>query len=109
MFVGTKGRIEGKMARLSLYQQVAAALRRAIYTGELAPGDQIPTEADLMETYGVSRNTVRLALGELENEGLILRMRRRGTFVRERRPLLMRPQDEIRYLEQGEPDRTSVV
>ena len=97
------------MARLSLYQQVAAALRRAIYTGELAPGDQIPTEADLMETYGVSRNTVRLALGELENEGLILRMRRRGTFVRERRPLLMRPQDEFRYLEQGEPRFDSFV
>ncbi|WP_433497418.1 GntR family transcriptional regulator [Sphaerimonospora sp. CA-214678] len=83
------------MARSSLYQQVAAEVRRAIYTGELAPGDQIPTEADLMEAHGVSRNTVRLALGELENEGLILRMRRRGTFVRERRPLLMRPQDEF--------------
>ncbi len=63
------------MARSSLYQQVAAEVRRAIYTGELAPGDQIPTETDLMEAHGVSRNTVRLALGELENEGLILRMR----------------------------------
>lgn len=89
------------MARSSLYQQVAAEIRRAIYSGELAPGDQIPTETDLMEAHGVSRNTVRLALGELENEGLILRMRRRGTFVRERRPLLMRPQDEVPPLNQG--------
>jgi GntR family transcriptional regulator len=97
------------MARSSLYQQVAAEVRRAIYAGELAPGDQIPTEADLMEAHGVSRNTVRLALGELENEGLILRMRRRGTFVRERRPLLMRPQDEFVTLNQGEPRFDSFV
>ncbi|WP_061299959.1 GntR family transcriptional regulator [Herbidospora cretacea] len=83
------------MARSSLYQQVAAELRRAIYSGEFRPGDQIPTETELMDGHQVSRNTVRLALGELENEGLILRMRRRGTFVRERRPLLMRPQDEL--------------
>ncbi|WP_066364918.1 GntR family transcriptional regulator [Herbidospora mongoliensis] len=83
------------MARSSLYQQVAAELRRAIYSGEFLPGDQIPTETELMDGHQVSRNTVRLALGELENEGLILRMRRRGTFVRERRPLLMRPQDEL--------------
>ncbi|WP_067183347.1 GntR family transcriptional regulator [Microtetraspora niveoalba] len=91
------------MARSSLYQQVAAELRKAIYVGALGPGDQIPTEAELMEAHGVSRNTVRLALGELENEGLILRMRRRGTFVRERRPLLIRPQDELLSLRAGEP------
>ncbi|GII33309.1 GntR family transcriptional regulator [Planotetraspora mira] len=97
------------MARSSLYQQVAAEVRRAIYTGDLAPGDQIPTETDLMEAHGVSRNTVRLALGELENEGLILRMRRRGTFVRERRPLLMRPQDEFLPLDQSEPRFDSFV
>jgi GntR family transcriptional regulator len=97
------------MARSSLYQQVAAELRKAIYSGELAPGDQIPTENDLMEAHGVSRNTVRLALGALENEGLILRMRRRGTFVRERRPLLMRPQDEFWSLNQAGPRFDSFV
>ncbi|GLW98036.1 GntR family transcriptional regulator [Microtetraspora sp. NBRC 16547] len=91
------------MARSSLYQQVAAELRKAIYTGALGPGDQIPTEAELMEAHAVSRNTVRLALGELENEGLILRMRRRGTFVRERRPLLIRPQGELQSLRAGGP------
>lgn len=97
------------MARATLYQQVAADLRRAIYSGELAPRDQIPTENELMETHGVSRNTVRLALGELENEGLILRMRRRGTFVRERRPLLMRPQDELQPINKIGPRHDSFV
>ncbi|WP_067132910.1 GntR family transcriptional regulator [Microtetraspora malaysiensis] len=97
------------MARSSLYQQVAAELRKAIYAGALGPGDQIPTEAELMEAHRVSRNTVRLALGELENEGLILRMRRRGTFVRERRPLLLRPQHELLPLRTGEPRSDAFV
>ncbi|GLW08452.1 GntR family transcriptional regulator [Microtetraspora sp. NBRC 13810] len=83
------------MARSTLYQQVAWELRRAIYSGDLGPGDQLPTEADLMQTHGVSRNTVRLALGELVNEGLVSRTPRRGTIVRARRPLLMYPQREL--------------
>ncbi|MFI0423792.1 GntR family transcriptional regulator [Spongiactinospora sp. 9N601] len=83
------------MARSTLYQQVASELRRAIYSGDLGPGDQLPTEADLMSSYGVSRNTVRLALGELVNEGLISRTPRRGSIVRDRRPLLMYPQREL--------------
>ena|SRR5437868_12787230 len=83
------------MARSSLYQQVASELRRAIYSGDLGPGDQLPTEADLMLSHAVSRNTVRLALGELVNEGLVSRTPRRGTVVRDRRPLLMYPQREL--------------
>jgi GntR family transcriptional regulator len=48
-----------------------------------------------MEDHGVSRNTVRLALGELVNEGLVTRTPRRGTVVRDRRPLLIYPQREL--------------
>lgn len=84
-----------KVARSSLYQQVASELRRAIYSGDLGPGDQLPTEEELRHRYGVSRNTVRLALGELVNEGLVTRAPRRGTVVRDRRPLLMFPQREL--------------
>ncbi|MFF5206349.1 GntR family transcriptional regulator [Streptosporangium sp. NPDC000396] len=83
------------MARSTLYQLVASELRRTIYSGALAPGDQLPTEAELMLAHQVSRNTVRLALGELVNEGLITRTPRRGTVVRERRPLLIHPQREF--------------
>ena len=54
-----------------LYQRIAADLRRAITTGELPPGSQLPTEQELGERYGVSRNTVRLALAQLTNEGVI--------------------------------------
>ncbi|MDF2712576.1 MAG: GntR family transcriptional regulator [Nonomuraea muscovyensis] len=84
-----------KVARSVLYQQVASELRKAIYSGELGPGAQLPTEAQLMEDHGVSRNTVRLALGELVNEGLVTRTPRRGTVVRDRRPLLIYPQREL--------------
>ncbi|KAB8187595.1 UTRA domain-containing protein [Nonomuraea phyllanthi] len=85
-----------------LYQQVAAELRRAIYSGVLGPGAQLPTEAQLMEDHGVSRNTVRLALGELVNEGLVTRTPRRGTVVRDRRPLLIYPQRELEPQPSGE-------
>lgn len=91
-----------KVARSVLYQQVASELRKAIYSGELGPGAQLPTEAQLMEDHGVSRNTVRLALGELVNEGLVTRTPRRGTVVRDRRPLLIYPQRELEPQPSGE-------
>ncbi|WP_344820541.1 GntR family transcriptional regulator [Nonomuraea africana] len=81
---------------------MASDLRRAIYSGDLGPGAQLPTEATLQDKYGVSRNTVRLALGELVNEGLVTRAPRRGTVVRDRRPLLMYPQRELAPQPTGE-------
>jgi GntR family transcriptional regulator len=92
-----------KVARSTLYQQVASELRRSIYSGDLGPGDQLPTEMDLMRSHGVSRNTVRLALGELVNEGLVSRTPRRGTVVRDRRPLLIHPQRELEPRPGGAP------
>ena len=47
----------------------------------LRPGDQLPTEHALCEEFSVSRETVRAALGTLEQDGLIERARGRGTFV----------------------------
>jgi len=70
-----------------LYAQIADQLRDAIHRGDLAPGGQLPTEQQLIERYGVSRNTVRLALGRLNSEGLISSSQGRGSFVRERTPL----------------------
>lgn len=96
-----KGMQRVGVARSTLYQQVASELRRAIYSGELRPGDPLPTEADLMRKSNVSRNTVRLALGELVNEGLISRTPRRGSVVRERRPLLLYPQKELEPQPEG--------
>ena len=49
---------------------VAATLRRKILSGELAPGDSLPTEGELINEFGVSRETVRMALRLLDAEGL---------------------------------------
>lgn len=72
-----------------LYQQIVSDLRDQIRRGELGPGDQIPTETELMEQYQVSRNTVRRAVELLTSAGLLDTVTTRGTFVRERRPLVI--------------------
>jgi GntR family transcriptional regulator len=64
-----------------LYRQVADELRVQIEQRHLAPGRQLPTEAKLMDRYGVSRNTIRLALGVLRTEGLVVTGQGRGSFV----------------------------
>jgi GntR family transcriptional regulator len=67
-----------------LYRRIAAELREGITSGRLPPGSQLPTEQELEDRYKVSRNTIRLALGTLANEGMITSTPGRGTFVRER-------------------------
>ena len=70
-----------------LYQQLAAQLRERINSGELLPGAQMPTEAELMEQHQASRNTVRLALGRLRAEGLLTSRQGKGSFVRAEGPI----------------------
>lgn len=64
-----------------LWFQIADRLNKAIKRGEFAPGDNLPSEADLNREYGVSRTTARAALDFLENEGLILRRSGKGSMV----------------------------
>lgn len=66
------------------YHQVADHIRAQIKDGILRAGDQLPTEGELVDRFGVSRNTVRLALRRLTEEGLLSSGQGRGTFVRER-------------------------
>ncbi len=70
-------------SRVPLYYQLATLLREKIVSNEYAPGARIPSEAELVEDYGVSRMTVRQALSELAEEGLVQRQPGRGTFVSE--------------------------
>ncbi len=64
-----------------LYAQIEDYLRRRLISGELRPGDVLPTEAELCRTFHVSRFTVRQALDRLVREGLLTRQRGRGTTV----------------------------
>jgi DNA-binding GntR family transcriptional regulator len=67
---------------IPLYEQLAAILRRAIGSGTYGPRDPIPSESTLQEEHGVSRGTVRRALDILRDEGLIITITGRGTFVK---------------------------
>lgn len=64
-----------------IYHQLYEILRDHILTGEWKPGDLIPAEPELMETYDVSRITVRKAVELLANENLVYKRRGKGTFV----------------------------
>lgn len=63
------------------YRALASDLREAIVRDELGPDRRVPTEAELSASYGVSRQTVRRALQDLVAEGLVYRVRGRGTFA----------------------------
>ena len=73
----------------AVFRQIADHLRYAISSGRLSEGDQLPSEAQMMEHYGVTRMTARQALGLLKAEGLVVAQHGRGVFVR-RRPRVRR-------------------
>lgn len=81
------------------YHAIASALREQIDSGTLAPGDKVPSENQLMSTYGVEQPTARRALEVLKNEGLIVARRGSGTFVRNFR--LYRRRSPTRLSESG--------
>ncbi|AZH27805.1 MULTISPECIES: GntR family transcriptional regulator [Paenibacillus] len=64
-----------------LYMQIRQMLKNDIQDGRYKPDEQIPTEAELCDTYSVSRITIRKAIEELVREGTLTRIPRRGTFV----------------------------
>jgi len=69
---------------MTLADATSEALQHAILAGKFPAGSQLPPEFDLMVQLGVSRTTLREALKRLEEQGLIVRRRGRGTYVRER-------------------------
>jgi GntR family transcriptional regulator len=73
-----------KSGRVSLPQSCADAIAAAITAGDYAQGAQLPAEAQMAINLGVSRATLRDALRQLEDRGLIIRRHGRGTFVAKR-------------------------
>ncbi|OIQ10462.1 GntR family transcriptional regulator [Neomoorella thermoacetica] len=67
--------------RIPLYYQLMQLFRQQIEEGEYQPGDSFPSGNELCERFGVSRPTVRQALNELVREGLLHRVKGKGTFV----------------------------
>ncbi|MFE9691883.1 extracellular solute-binding protein [Micromonospora sp. NPDC005806] len=66
---------------LPVYVQLKTLLLEEILSGQYGPGERLPTEHELCARYGISRTPVNRALSELADEGVVLRHRRRGSFV----------------------------
>jgi GntR family transcriptional regulator len=73
--------VRDRRTAVPLYAQLREALRHDIRERGLRPGDRLPTEAQLEAQYGVSRATIRQAVGDLELEGVLRRVQGKGTFV----------------------------
>jgi GntR family transcriptional repressor for pyruvate dehydrogenase complex len=68
---------------LTLTDELAKKLNDAIKSGVYKPGDRLPTEPELCETYGVSRPVLREAISQLKSNGLVIPQQGRGVFVSE--------------------------
>ena len=70
-----------KIKKANIGDQVFTQLKDQIINGEWRPGDRIPSEAQLIQLFGVSRGTVRQAVQKLAGEGLIVTRHGEGSFV----------------------------
>ena len=78
--IATDLRIERKP---KLSEHVVAALRSQVVGGEIMPGQKLPTESQLTETFGVSRTVIREAIASLAADGLVESRQGAGVFVLE--------------------------
>ena len=69
------------MTREPKYQALSEKLRYLIAEGKIEEGHALPTEYELAAQYGLSRQTVRQAIAQLEQDGLVRRLRGSGTYV----------------------------
>ncbi|TCT17567.1 GntR family transcriptional regulator [Melghiribacillus thermohalophilus] len=74
-----------KESPIPIYYQLQEHLKTKIENGELKSGDPIPSEREMAEKYEISRMTVRQAVNNLVNEGLLTRSKGRGTFVADKK------------------------
>ncbi|WP_202081670.1 GntR family transcriptional regulator [Caldalkalibacillus salinus] len=74
-----------KESPIPIYYQLEEHFRTLIEEGKLQPGDMIPSERELSEAFHISRMTIRQAITNLANEGLITRVKGKGTFVAEKK------------------------
>lgn len=83
------------------HQQIAAELRDLIMRGDLGPGAQLPSTAQLVAKYGVANATIQHALKALKDEGFLDSRVGKGVYVRDRRPFVI---DAAAYIAPA-PDR----
>ncbi|WP_017470870.1 GntR family transcriptional regulator [Amphibacillus jilinensis] len=70
-----------KNSPIPIYYQLEEIIKKKIQLEELQPGDVLPSEREYAEAYNISRMTVRQAINNMVNEGLLYRQKGRGTFI----------------------------
>ena len=97
---------------LTLHDQVAAQIRRAIADGEAGPGDRLPLAKDLAAVLGVNKNTVLRALHVLRDEGLLEFRRGRGITVAgtpQRGAVLSQVRNLVQFARQQGYERDEII
>jgi len=84
------------MSKRLYYQIVRKLILKQLKSGELRPGDKLPSERELCEQTELNRNTVRHALLMLQREGKVFRLERRGWYVSPVR-LIYNPADHVNF------------
>jgi DNA-binding FadR family transcriptional regulator len=93
----------------SMHGRIVRELGQRIVSGELRPGDRLPTEAALYETYEVSRPVLREAVRVLVAKGLVTSKQRAGAIVRPRNEWHLLDPDVLYWLIQTKPKREFVA
>jgi len=83
---GPRAEFEAVRHRSRVYEEVAAQIQRLIADGRLRPGDKLPAERELAETFRVSRGSLRDAIRTLELMGMVEARQGEGTVVRDLTP-----------------------
>ena len=72
------------MKRIPIYSNIGDSIIMLIESGELTPGDKVPSENELIKSYNISNTTARKTLSNLEKQGWVVRIKGKGTFVTNR-------------------------
>ena len=97
----------------TLYEQLTLELRESLLNG-FSVGEKIPTEDELVRRYNTSRSTVRRAIKDLVDDGLLVRRQGKGTFLSRRLPKIVHEMDSLRpfydtFKEHGEEPSTRIL
>lgn len=74
-----------RQSPVPIYYQIEESIKQLINNQSLKPGDAIPSEREFTEQFKVSRMTVRQAISNLVNEGVLVRLKGKGTFISEQK------------------------
>ena len=86
-------------SKAPIYEQIVTQLRQKIASGELAPGEMLPSIRALAKDLRISVITTKRAYDELEHQGLVVTVAGKGCFIAERNPEFIR-EDILRQIEE---------